>query len=176
MRLSIDPSLNSSIPKFRLMSLYSKNLSLESSLSCQLCPKQSSKRWEKVLRNLSSSPTPWLYTLRRRLALVAALSLFQPKIPCPFPPDSGDTGTPQRFQESQPVFYAAYLGADGQRVPTFSTVCTLPVPHTSEAYKSASCIWAPKILLNTPQAVRFIFLTAFKKSATTCVVLSLVRV
>ena len=51
----------SSITKFCFMSFYSKNLSLDSSLSCQLCPKQSFKRWEKVLRNFFSSPTPWLY-------------------------------------------------------------------------------------------------------------------
>ena len=46
---------------FHTKVLYSKNLSIDSSLSCQLCPKQSLKRWEKVLRNFFSSPTPWLY-------------------------------------------------------------------------------------------------------------------
>ena len=69
---------------------------------------------------------------------------------------------------------------------TFSTVSTLPVPHISDAYKSAGCIWASKILLNTHQSVQFIVLpSAFKmvlifrlafgiKFATACVVLSLV--
>ena len=65
------------------------------------------------------------------------------------------------------------------------TVSTLSVPHISEAYKNAGCIWASKILLNTPQCMQFIFLSALKmviifrlafgiKSATACVVLSLV--
>ena len=107
----------SSMPKLLFfMSLYSKNPSLDSSLSF--------KRWEKVLGNFFSSPAPWLYHTSPKPCLSSSSFTLPSQDTLPLSARFWeDRYAPKgsrswfSFRCLSQYFNAAYLEADGQRVP-----------------------------------------------------------